>query len=447
MPRPDEDLRSVRRLARPFGHARLVGFFVAVGRVAGGAGALAGGAAAAPVAAASAAGLGLAGVLLHRLRINRIRWKETAEFLARIQRESQRYRALLEGAADMLLVVEPESGVVRECNALARRELSLEPGGGVPVGELFEPRAREALAELLAGAAAGRAAGPVSELLLRSPGGAPRLADARAAAIRFGAQVQVLLSLRDVTRQKALERELQTRERLSSIGLMTAGVAHDINNPLEGVANYLALLARPGLSEGDRARYLERVTEGFERIRGLTRELLRFARPEGGRDRVDLREVVENARRLASFAPEVEPGRVHAVGLDAPLLVPGDAARLEQVVFNLVTNAATAIRGGRGTRIELAAARVRDDAGGEWVELRCADDGPGLAPEELDRVFDPFYSRTGGAGLGLSVCYATLLAHGGTLSASNRAGGGAELRMRLPAAGEDPAARDVREAG
>jgi signal transduction histidine kinase len=115
-------------------------------------------------------------------------------------------------------------------------------------------------------------------------------------------------------------------------------------------------------------------------------------------------------------------------------MVFGDAARIEQVVFNLITNAATAIHGGRGTRIELTGGRVQDEAGHQHVEIRCADDGPGIAADDLGRIFDPFFSRTGGAGLGLSVCYATMLAHGGSLSATNREEGGAVLALRLPAA-------------
>lgn len=436
------EIARIHRVTRPFGHARLAAFFLVLALLAGLAGARlgpllgAGPGWSAGLAAGLCALLGFAGVLAHRLRTSRIRWRETAAFLERIRSESERYRALLEGAADMLLVVEPASGRLRECNALARTTLGIRApaeGAGL-LAELLEPGAAALLAELASAASSGATA----ELSLRSSGGERLLVAARSARIRSGEEELALLSLRDVTAERAMQRELSVRERLSSIGMMTAGVAHDLANPLAGIANYLSLLGRPGLSEEARARYLARVEEGIGRIRGLAQELLRFARPQGEERAVALSEIVGRALHLASFAPDVQRVRVETSGIDESLHVLGDAGRLEQVVFNLLTNAGAALRERESGRIELSARSCDAPGGSAEVELVVADDGPGIAPEDLERIFDPFFSRSGGAGIGLALCCATVAAHGGRLSAANRPEGGAELRMRLPAAPRAP---------
>jgi signal transduction histidine kinase len=223
--------------------------------------------------------------------------------------------------------------------------------------------------------------------------------------------------------QMEIERQLQIHERLSSIGLLTAGVAHEINNPLEGIGNYLKLLEREE-DAGKRARHLEQVRHGFARIREIVLDLLRFARPAAGAGEADLAQVVASARRLAAYSDKMKGVEVRVEGLEEPLLVVGDPGRLEQVVVNLLLNAATAM-GSKG-RVTIRARRTSE------VELAIEDEGPGIPPADLDRIFDPFFTTTGGTGLGLSVSYGIVRAHGGTLTARNREGGGAEFAIRFP---------------
>jgi signal transduction histidine kinase len=278
----------------------------------------------------------------------------------------------------------------------------------------------------------------LSEVHLRRGSTGERLvADGRFAAVDFGGERVVQVSLRDRTKEVEMEHELQIRERMSSIGLVTAGVAHEINNPLEGIGNYIALLEKKDLSDDQRKRYLELVRHGFARIRDLVRDLLRFARPAAGEGSADLCEVVDRARKLVALTQTFKGVAVECAGLDAPILVVGDAGRLEQVVFNLLLNAATAM-GSRGT-ISIQARRARDsETGGAHVELVVEDDGPGIAPEHLSRIFDPFFTTSdgfttsGGTGLGLAVSYGIVRAHGGSLRAENREPHGARFTIRLP---------------
>jgi len=435
----------------PFQHVRLTAFFLATALVGVALGlVLLGGSESDPERArwALAAGvlatsaIGFSGVLVHRLRVLALRWIETRSYLDAIERESEKYRLLMQGAADMLLIVEPESGALREWNARAREGLELPAAGAARGADSAAPRSIDAfvapedrprLRAALAAENAGGEATPLGEIRLRSASGKARVADARLATIALQGERVVLLALRDVTRQKEIEKELALRERLASVGLLTAGVAHEINNPLEGIANYLRLAARRGLSDEERAASFEEVQHGFERIRTLVRDLLSFARPTTEAGTADLAEVVERARKLTAYSEPLRGIEVELVGLERPIEVVGDPGRLEQVVFNLLLNAAQAMQ--RRGRIRVRAARPEAPEGAPRVELSVEDEGPGIAPEHLDRLFDPFFTTGSGTGLGLSVSYGIVRAHGGLLTAANRPAGGAVFTLTLPLRG------------
>jgi len=343
------------------------------------------------------------------------------------ERESAKYRSWWDGAADMVLVIDAKTRVVLEQNARAREECAA-------VSDLTQLLSDEDV-ELFQGAIA-RAIGAVRgesgipSVRIRTPSGRELDCEARLAMIVVEGTRVVHIALRDRTHERAAENELAVRERLSSLGLLTAGVAHEINNPLEGIGNHLKLLTRPDLTPEDRARHLGLVRHGFERIRDIVRDLLRFARPSKGEGDVDLVQVVDRARRMAAYSDSFRSVEFAAVGFERPFLVLGDAGRLEQVVLNLFLNAAHAMSG-RG-RIVVTAHRSDRDA--RFVAISIADDGPGIPPEHLEHVFDPFFTTGGGTGLGLSIAYGILEAHGGTLAVRNRPEGGAEFTLRFPAA-------------
>jgi two-component system NtrC family sensor kinase len=243
------------------------------------------------------------------------------------------------------------------------------------------------------------------------------------------------LRLREAARyeqqQKQMERQMQVAERLGSLGLLTAGVAHEINNPLEGIENYLALLERDPASPEKRRRYVEMVRYWFHRIRDIVRDLSTFARPGVAGTRAELGDVVAHALRMVAYTKDFKAIRVHQDGLASPLAVAGDRGRLEQVFLNLFLNAARAMKGRGDLTVRARALRGSGEGPGQ-VEVIVEDTGPGIPEDSLDKIFDPFFTTTDGIGLGLSISYGIVRAHGGLLEAQTRDEGGARFVVRLP---------------
>ena len=230
-------------------------------------------------------------------------------------------------------------------------------------------------------------------------------------------------------RVRELERQLFHAERLATVGRLAAGIAHEINNPLEGMANYLSL-AREALARGDAAGAegrLGSVREGLDRAAGIVRQVLAHADPSAvPRTQVDLARVLEETARFVQSRPEFR-GVDFAVDLpSAPLMVLGNAVMLGQVAVNLILNACEAQPG--GGRVEVTARRENAE-----VVAEVADRGPGIPDGDRQRIFEPFYSTKDSTGLGLSVCHSIVRDHGGDLAALGREGGGSVFRMRLPA--------------
>jgi signal transduction histidine kinase len=254
----------------------------------------------------------------------------------------------------------------------------------------------------------------------------------------------------DVTDQRAAEQQLAAASRLAALGTLVAGVGHEINNPLAAaMANdddVVATLRRlrahvQGESPLDRARIGGELAEALEsagcaldadkRIARIVKDLVSLGRGGGRRERVQLRDVAEAAIRW--FPPAARAGAtIEVEDLKAPEVL-GHAGQLAQVVLNLVSNAAKAARDGKPPSITVRLSPGR--GGGACLEVE--DDGAGMAPEVLARVFDPFFSTREpgqGMGLGLSVSHAIVAEHGGTISATSEAGKGSTFRVELPAA-------------
>lgn len=232
----------------------------------------------------------------------------------------------------------------------------------------------------------------------------------------------------------AAQQSLVRSEKLASVGRLAAGIAHEIGNPLSAISGLVELVESGDLAPEEQREFLGRVRKETERINRIIRDLLDFARSEPTAHEADatcdLVEVVEDAVRLVG--PQADLRQVtleRRFEEDVPRAA-GSAARLAQVVLNLLLNAADAI-GGEGTiRLEVS----RD---GEWVALVVQDTGPGIPAAILEDIFEPFVTTKPpgeGTGLGLAVCQTLVEQLGGTIEAENAEEGGARFTVRLPAA-------------
>jgi signal transduction histidine kinase len=234
---------------------------------------------------------------------------------------------------------------------------------------------------------------------------------------------------REETRVRELERQLFHAERLATVGRVVAGIAHEINNPLEGMLNYLTL-AQDDLARGDAAaaeRRMGGVREGIERVAGIVQQVLGQADPATAPiSPVELGSLI---RQTVAFIESRRAFRGIAFSVAVPgepLLASGRSVMLGQVLTNLALNACEAQPEGGEVRVSAA----RD---GDRLRVEIADRGPGIASEDLARIFEPFYSTKGSTGLGLSVCHTIVSQHGGELKAQDREGGGTVFRLLLPA--------------
>jgi len=227
------------------------------------------------------------------------------------------------------------------------------------------------------------------------------------------------------------QEQLLQSEKMSAIGQLIAGVAHELNNPLTAILGYAQLLESEGLSE----RAMDFVTKLFkqaQRTHRVVQSLLSFARQrKPQKQEADIRKVLEETVTLRDYDLKVNDIRlVREIDQSMPM-VTADPHQLEQVFLNIINNAVDAIlETGRGGTIKL---RVYAKDGRVHVEFH--DSGKGI--KEPGRIFDPFYTTKSvgkGTGLGLSICYGIIQEHGGEITARNREEGGAIVEVTLPAA-------------
>ncbi len=244
----------------------------------------------------------------------------------------------------------------------------------------------------------------------------------------------------DVTERHRRDERLRRSERMASLGHMLAGVAHELNNPLAAISGFSQLLLRGSWPEEDR-KALETIGREARRAERVVRDLLTFAR-QGNVTRsevVDLHGVIRHIVDTQRYALDTRGVRVLMGLSDQPVYVQGDTARLEQVMLNLVVNARQALEAIRGERamkqsaLELRITTVIEEGG--FVMVKVSDNGAGISPSLLGRIWDPFFTTKEegvGTGLGLSVVHSIVTEHGGVVDVQSELGRGTEFLVRLP---------------
>jgi PAS domain S-box-containing protein len=363
--------------------------------------------------------------------------------------ELERLRAfnenILESLHDGLLVLDLEDRIVRWNRALEplygiRREDAI----GKFLHEVFDTPFVEAVR-------AAKRERPDGASLSRVPLAARDthlIVDAAVVPLRTASDEAVttigtIVIVEDVTRRVQLEEQLQISEKMASIGLLAAGVAHEVNTPLTGISSFTQMLLDGADPADPRTRLLEKIERQTFRAARIVNGLLSLSRPASGAGTdvavVNLNGVVSDVLSLLEHQFDAQRLKVRRELGEGPILVMGFEHKLQQVFLNLFLNAKDAMPKGGWLSI-----LTRVD--GDRVVVEVSDTGSGIPHDHLTRIYDPFFTTKAigqGTGLGLSVTYGIVREHQGTIDCDSGVGQGTKFRLEFPAA---PAERTVRAA-
>ncbi|MDJ0783567.1 MAG: PAS domain S-box protein [Desulfosarcinaceae bacterium] len=357
--------------------------------------------------------------------------------------EMRRYRELFDNVTESVIIFE-RRGRVLECNdtALAmvgysRKEMLQLKGSDFCSAETWP-----ALSNTLGDAWALGSARFELDLLTRD--GATLPVEINARVVTYLNRQCLLCVGRDITERKAFQDKLIRSERLAATGQLAASIAHEINSPLQGVAALLSVIKARRPEDEEMHQNIDLIKGAFDSIRDTVRKLLDLNRP--GRE---LKQPMD-LNRLVADTLDLVRGHLRRYKVKVTLELADDlptiiasSQQIGQVVLNLVNNAVEAMT---GISTHDTAMKQRTIFGGEilvrtWsaragdtVYLQVADNGPGISAEDLERVFDPFYTRkkTMGMGVGLSICHGIIEEHHGTIGVENGLDGGATFIVMLP---------------
>ena len=242
---------------------------------------------------------------------------------------------------------------------------------------------------------------------------------------------RAVILVTDATERVELQRQVARAERMAALGRLAAGLAHEINNPLQAIRSHLELVLDFPLEPRERREHLLIIQDEIERLANITQRVLSFARPtDDQREIVSVAELVQRVLTLTS--KQLERNRIQ-VHLDLPADLPPlrvTSGQIVQVLLNLFINAIEAMPD--GGRLELAARAERDT-----MTLTLTNDGPPIPDEYIERVFDPFFTtKSGSTGMGLAVSYGIIQRHGGTIRVENVKEGGVRFTITLPVVGK-----------
>ena len=245
-----------------------------------------------------------------------------------------------------------------------------------------------------------------------------------------GETTGLVITFQDLTDVRAMEETSRRQERLSAVGRVAAGIAHEIRNPLAAMRGSIQVLRSELEADAPQRELMDIVLSESDRLNRIISDFLTYARPRKfSLAECDLRDPLRETFALLRHSPELLDGHVLEEDLtDEPLLAMADAEGVRQVFWNLTRNALKAMPDGGTLRAEM-----RRTAPGS-VRITFTDNGRGMTPAQVERLFEPFSSSTtGGTGLGLSIVYQIIRDHGGTINVRSREGHGTTITIELPA--------------
>jgi len=354
----------------------------------------------------------------------------------RLRQSEASFRMLIERSPYAVLV--HRDGHVVYANSECARMLGwpdAQHGIGKPVVEIAHEDDRPRIMERIRALQAGDPVVPFTEERLQRADGTVFAASVGGMSVDFEGKRSIVALARDITEQRRVEEQLARADRLSSLGTLAAGVAHEINNPLTYVMLHLDAL-KTGISRGDTARafeHIESAAEGAQRVARIVRDLSVFSRSEQEtKQPIDVRKPIGIAINTASHELK-HRARIVQDLIDVPPVLASEG-RVAQIVLNLLLNAAHAIREGHPDSNEV---RITTRSVAGEVHIAVRDTGCGISEEHHKRLFEPFFTTKPvgeGSGLGLAICHGLVAALGGRIDVESEPGRGSTFTMIVPAA-------------
>jgi two-component system sensor histidine kinase PilS (NtrC family) len=252
-----------------------------------------------------------------------------------------------------------------------------------------------------------------------------------------------LYTFQDVTENKRLEQNARLQQRLAAVGEMAAGIAHEIRNPLASMSGSMQMLKHELPLSGDQAQLMDIVLKESDRLNQTIKSFLAYARPQRfSPQRLDLRSIVQETALLLRNSPEVQDShRIEVQSYPEPVMVDADEGQVRQIIWNLATNGLRAMPKGGTLRL---AARTETTAGVRRSVLSVDDEGVGIPPEEVEKIFQPFRGSFGkGTGLGLAIVHRIVTDYGGFIDVRPRDSRGTVFRITFPIPGDPGATRQA----
>lgn len=253
-----------------------------------------------------------------------------------------------------------------------------------------------------------------------------------------GETTGLVITFQDLTDIRAMEETSRRQERLSAVGRVAAGIAHEIRNPLAAMRGSIQVLRSELPPDSAQGELMEIVLRESDRLNRIITDFLTYARPrQVSLAETDLREPLRETFALLRHSPEIRDGQVlEDVLPEEPVPALADEHAIKQVFWNLARNALNAMPDGGTLRAEMQ--QVGDDR----ARITFSDTGRGMSPAQVERLFEPFSSSTtGGTGLGLSIVYQIIRDHGGTINVRSREGHGTTITVELPCKAQEPGPR------
>ena len=357
---------------------------------------------------------------------------------AALERAEARYTRLVESAEDAICTVDEEGNFTSVNRAL---EHVTGAGRATLIGthftDLVHPGERGDLWLMFVATLEGRR--QRRELHFTRADGVERVATVISAPIfEHGHVSAVLAIIRDVTEERMLFEQVVRREKLAALGELVGGVAHEVNSPLTGILAFGQILQLEHAGGEESRHAVDTIVNEAKRAARIVGKLLTFARqnpPE--KMHTDLNQVLQDTIELRRYPLKMQQiALVVELGDDLPATW-ADPFQLQQVFINLLSNAEQAVANRRGERRITVRTILRD----RFLVATIADTGPGIAPEHMPHIFNPFYTtkpRGVGTGLGLSISFGIVREHGGTMQLSSDSGKGAVFEVSLPVAAPPP---------